>query len=361
MKDETEEVKNDVVVETTTDKNENPEAKEVVTTENVSTEQVQPTAQEMAFAFLKENGIEANSIEDLKRQPEKVVEKVEFNPYEDVLDDDDKAYLNFKKETGRSRKEYEALNTNLDELPKIDLAREMVKKEAGINMTDKQADDYIASKLEIIDLDNMSFNEEIELAKFTKSLLDEKKAEQEKYRKPIAVENKTAEQANQDKQEYVKLDNGAVMLKSDYDKLADSRLKEIESAKVAVNSVTASTFNVTFDDNGTNVVKDYTYEYSEEDKHSMLSIVSDIDKVVKDRYHTENGFNHKQFAEDMQWSDLKFREKALASIIHKAVANGKEELLKERGNVNFTNQESLQKNIKDGVTMKSFREILKDI
>lgn len=359
MKDETEEIKNNVIVEeTVTDKNENPGIEEVVTTETVSTEQAQPTAQEIAFKYLNENGIPVNSIEDLKKEP--VKETIEVNPYADVLDDDDKAYLNFKKETGRSRKEYEALNTNLDELPKIDLAREIVRKEAGMNLSNQEADEYIASKLGF-DLEDMTFNDQIELAKYTKPLLDEKKAEQEKYRKPIAVENKPAEQANQEKQEYVKLDNGAVMLKSDYEKLADNHLKVVEKAKEVVNSVTNFNFEITFDDNGVERKEIFSYEVDEKDRHSMVSSVSDLNADLINDYGTGEILENKQFQEDNFWRKKSNREKAISSIVHKAVAKAKEEILKERGNVNFTNQESLQKQAKDGVTMKSFREILKDI
>ena len=82
--------------------------------------EVEELNEELAFKFLKQSkGLEVESFDDLLKPKE-------VNPYEDIFDDDDKAYLNFKKETGRSRKDFEALNANLDEIPKIDLARERV-------------------------------------------------------------------------------------------------------------------------------------------------------------------------------------------------------------------------------------------
>lgn len=306
---------------------------------------------EVAFNHLKKSkGLEVESFDDLLKP--KVV-----NPYEDVLDDDDKAYLNFKKETGRSRKDFEALNANLDEIPKIDLARERVRKETGLNLTNEQIDEYIADELGV-DLEDMRASDQIKLAAYTKSILEQKKAEQEKYRTP--AENKQqpeAKKENAQNNEYVTLENGAVMLKSQYENLVNTRQQEISKAKEAVNSVTNSDFKITIDDKGTPKEMNFAYEYSEEDKQSMVSIVSDIDGVVANRYGSEKGFDHKRFAEDMQWSDPKFREKAIASLLHKAIASNTEEVLKERGNVNFTN-EPLQKQAKEGVKIVSMKDAL---
>lgn len=310
--------------------------------------------EETAFNFLKQQkGLnDVNSFDDLLKPKE-------VNPYEDYLDDDDRAYLNFKKETGRSRKDFEALNANLDEIPRIELARERVRKEAGVNLSNEEVDEYISHKLGITDIDDLSASEKIELAAYTKSILDEKKAEQEKYRTPIQKEQpQTKEQQSQDNEEWVKLETGAVMRKSDYDNLVNSRLSEIEKAKEAVNSVTASDFKLTIDDKGTQKELNFAYEYSEEDKQSMVSIVSDVDSVIKARYSSEQGFNHKQFAEDLQWSDPKFREKAIASILHKAIAGNTEAFLKERGNVNFTH-DSLPKQTKEGVKIVSMADAVK--
>lgn len=307
--------------------------------------------EEVAFKFLKDSkGIEVDSLDDLLKPKE-------VNPYADVLDDDDKAYLNFKKETGRSRKEFEALNSNLDEIPKIELARERVRKETGLNLSNEQIDEYISDELGI-DLEEMSARDQIKLAAYTKSVLEEKKAEQEKYRKPIeSKQEPEAKKENTQKEEYVKLDNGAVISKSDYEKLEKNRQNEILKAKEAVNSVTDSVFKITVDDKGTPKELSFNYKYSDEDKHGMLSNVSDIDGMIKSRYESsETGFNHKQFAEDLQWTDPKFREKAIGSLLNKAIAETTENLLKERGNINFTQQEPLQKQTLEGVKIVSMRD-----
>jgi hypothetical protein len=307
--------------------------------------------EEVAFKFLKETkGIEVDSLDDFLKPKE-------VNPYEDVLDEDDRAYLNFKKETGRSRKEFEALNSNLDEIPKIELARERVRKETGLKLTDEQVDEYISEELGI-DLEEPTARDQIKLANYTKDILNEKKSEQEKYRKPIEnIQEPKKENSNSTKEEFVTLENGAVMPKSKYDDIIKNREQEILKAKESVNRVTNSVFKITVDDKGIEKELNYEYSYSEEDKHSMVSIVSDVDGVIKRRYESENGFDYKSFSEDLQWSDPKFREKAIGSLLHKAIAETTENLLKERGNVNFT-QEPLQKQNLEGVKIVSMRDAI---
>lgn len=295
----------------------------------------QPTPAEIASAYLKENGIEFETLEDLKRVPE----KVEVNPYEKYITEEDKNFFKYAEETGRGRAEFNALNANLDELPRIDLAREKVRLETGLkDLTNEQADEYLTDELNI-DLEDMSQSDQIKLARFTKDILESKKAEQDKYRAPI--ENKQVD-AEKPKSEYVRLDNGSMMLKSDYEGLVKNRQTEIENAKQAVNSVTASSFEVAFDDNGTERKETYTYEFDDKDKHSMVSTVSDINGVIEKEYGSGKDYNHKQFGEDMFWRSQKNREKAIASIVHKAVAKNTEEILKRRGNVNYNADQPIQ-------------------
>lgn len=329
----------------TTASSENLEGKQ-----DVVADAVQPTNAEIAASYLKEQGFEFETFEDLKKVPE----RVEVNPYESLLDEDDKAYFNYKKETGRGRKDYEKLNANIDEIPKIQLAREKVRKESGESgLTDAQLDEYLIDELGI-DLDDMSAADQIKLARFTKSEIDERKLEQAKFRQPI--QNKQ-EGVNKGGEEMLKLDNGSTISRTDYDNLVNNRQKAIDSAKEAVNSVTASSFEVTFDDNGTERKEAYGYDFDDKDKHSMLSIVSDVNAYVDSSYRTDKGFNDKQFAEDMFFANPKNREKAIASIVHKAVAKNTEAILKMRGNVNYDPTKPLHKNNNDGGNIRTFDTI----
>ena len=315
--------------------------------ENQNQSEQQPSQAEIATAYLKEQGFEFESIEDLKKAPE----VREVNPYEDVLDEDDKAYLKFKKETGRTRKEYESLSVNLDKIPKIDLAREKVRKETGLkNLTNEQADEYITDTLGI-DLEDMSGTDQIKLAKFTKDLIEEKKAEQEKFKQP---KNNPEPQA---KNEYVKLPNGAIMLKADAEAMENTRQETIKKAIEAVNRVTVSSFNFEVDDNGTKRNEVITYEKSEADKHSMLSNASDFQAFMKKEFGSEENFDHDKFQEAMFWAIEKNREKAFGSMLHKKLAENTEAILKQRGNVNYDSTKPLQTTNNGGEKLVTFKQI----
>lgn len=318
-----------------------------------STEQ-QPSQDDLVREWFKAKGKEVDNLDDLLKEPEKIVEIKEVDPYEGLFDEDDKAYLNFKKETGRSRKDFEALNKNYDDVDPLEFAREQVRRETGQSqISDAAIDQYIAEKLGI-DLDELSDLDKLKIAGYGKSIKDEKKAEQEKYRKP--AENKQPQQ-DQPTGEMLRLENGALIPKTDYEKLVAERQKHIEEAKEAVNHVTESSFKIAVDDNGTQRELNYKYEYAEQDVQNMASIVSDVDSVIQKRYSTENGFNHKSFAEDMLWSDQKFREKAISDLVTKARAEAIEEIMKQRGNHNFDTHQPLQKQLAEGVEIRPVSEV----
>ncbi|WP_395073883.1 hypothetical protein [Flavobacterium sp.] len=312
---------------------------------------------EEAFNYLKQSrNLEYNSLEEFLTPKEKIVDR-EVNPYEGVLDDDDKAYFNYKKETGRGRKDYEAVNSNLDDIPKIELARERVRKESGSSFSNDQIDAYLADTLNI-DLEDMSASDEIKLASFTKSTLEDKRAEQEKYKKP--VEKNTTDSNN--KNEYVTLNDNSVMLKSDYEKyeleqsnFERSRLERIEVAKKAVNSVTAFDFNFDINDNGTVKQEKFTFELPEQDRQSMVSNVPNMQKVIERVFGSGNNVDDIKLQKALYFAENE--GKMLTSFRNKVEAEVTERILKQRGNVNFTSNESLQTRNKEGVKIVSINDI----
>lgn len=322
---------------------------------------IQPTWQEQALIFAKENGREVSSFEELLKPVEVEVEKVvekEVNPYAELLDDEDKAYFDYKKTTGKGRKEFDALNKNWDEADKLELARERVRKENGLpNLSNEDADNFISEQLGIDDLSDMTGNDQIKLSGYAKKIIDEKKAEQEQYRKPI--ENKQVQQQEPAQQpEYVKLPNGAVMEKAQYDAELDRQQKHTEAGVEAAKTVKTADFKMSVDDNGS--VRDVAipYEYSEKDTQEMVSMVSDLQGTIAKRYHSEDGsFKHAAFAEDMHWSNREFREKAIADIASKARAEAILEVMKRNGNHNFTPEKPLDKQTREGVRMVPFSQL----
>ncbi len=291
--------------------------------------------------FFKEKGREVNSLDELFKEPEKIVETKEVNPYEDILDEEDKAYLQYKKETGRTRKDYDALQVNLDEISPLEFAREKVARESGIKLTKQQIDEFIESEFGISDLNELSTSDLIKLSKYGKSIKDARLEEQAKYKQPIKPENSQTNHNSNPTDDVVQLPNGSFMKKSDYEIAYQNQIKHNEMAKEAVNSITESSFKVIIDDNGEQKELVYKYEHSDEDKSSALSVISDLGKYIQETYQNEQGFDHKSFGEDILWFIRKRRESAIPTLINKARAEGIEEVMKQRGNVNFNNNKSL--------------------
>lgn len=329
--------------------------------ENQTTEvvaDVQPTWQEQAIAHAKENGREIESIDDFFKpvEIEKIVEK-EVNPYADILDDDDKAYFQFKKETGKSRKEFEAVNKDWDNVPAIEIAREKVRKEnPGLTLDDSQVDDYLQDELGL-DFTELDTNGQIKLNKFAQDLRNEKKAEQDKYRQPLENKQEPQQTPPAGQPEYVNLPNGGFMGKAEFEAAQKVQQENVKLAVEAVKTVKSADFKISVDDNGS--VRDVAipYEYSENDVQNMASIVSDIDGTIVKRYSSETGFNHASFGEDMLWSDRSFREKAISDLVSKERAKAIEETLQLAGNHSFTSGKDLHKQTPEGVRMVPFNQL----
>jgi hypothetical protein len=312
--------------------------------------------------YLKSKGKEVSSIDDLFKDPE--VKEVEINPYDSLLSDEEKAYLDFKKQTGGTKEDFQALNTDWDSVPSIELAKAKIQKETGLNLTSQEVSEYIEQELGI-DLnegeEKMTISEKIKMKTYLKNFIESQKAEQIKFKSSIqdVASNQQAEQATQPEIETVTLDDGTVMKKQDYDK----RLNEYEAYKSknkdAVNSVTDYSFNITIDDKGTEKELSFNYEVSSEDRHGMLSITEDTSKYINQNYVSESGFNHKQFNEDMFWSRQQNREKVIKALLQQARATAIEEVMKERGNINLQTHSGLQvQNHKEGVKTMTIQQIL---
>ncbi|WP_430611490.1 hypothetical protein [Flavobacterium sp. JP2137] len=324
--------------------------------DNNTTTEVTPLTEEAVLSFLKDKGREVASLDELLKTPEPVIETREVNPWEELADDEDKEYFKFKKETGRGREDFKSLKQDLNAISPIEFARERVRQENGSQFTDEQIDQYLENQLGIESLEDLSSSDSIKLAGYGKTIKDARISEQEKFKQPVKKVEPTTP-TNQD--DFVKLDNGAVIKKAEYEVMVSKHQAHIKNATDAVNSVTAASFKTVIDDNGVEKELNFAYEYSDEDRGSAISIVSDMDKFIQDNYHTEKGFNHKSFGEDVFWLRPENREKAISSIIQKARAEAIEETLKNRGNVNFKNHEALANPEKYGIKMMTLDELKK--
>lgn len=302
------------------------------------------------LSYLKSKGKDVNSIDDLFSEKEKVKEIIkEINPYEDVLDEDDKEYLEFKRNTGKGRKEFE--ETKIDDNDIVKIARRKLREETKLDLTDEEIDEYLNDNLGI-DIEDLNVSDKIKLSEYVKDYRDKLKSETQKKNdsKTDKAEN------NLDTQNYLKLENGTFILKSDYEDLVAKHQKYIETNKDVVNSVTKSTFSIEIDETGDKRTLEYEYEYTDEDKHSMLSMTSDTSKFVDSTYLNENGFDQKRFNEDMFWLSPKNRSKAIATLLQKARAEAIEDFMKDRGNVNLQPRQSLHNQENKGFKIVSIKD-----
>jgi hypothetical protein len=280
--------------------------------------------------YAKSKGREALTFDELFKEKE-AVEKI-VNPYEGLIDEEDEQYYKYKKETGgRTRKEFESLNRDYDKVDSLELARERIRTESGSNLTDEQADKHLERKLgiDLSDLQDMEEYDKIELASYTKSIRDGKKADQQKYKQPIVKKEEEVAEPT------VNLDNGTTMKQTDYDVLVKNQQTHITKAIESANSVANSSFKVEYDDNGTKRELNYGYESSTEDKQRLVSMVSDISGYMNKNFGVGKDFRHSDFDQNAQWMDREFREKAISSMLNSARAEAIEENAKVQNNVNY--------------------------
>lgn len=285
-----------------------------------------------------------NKGRDVKTVDELFTEKVkEVNKYEGLIDEDDDAYFKFKKETGRTRKDFEYLKEDFTKVSALELARDRVRQDTGLKLTDAKADAYLEKKLGIdLSENELDTNDEIELNAYSKQFRDSLIADQEKYRTPL--EKVTQAKAVNDV-EMVQLENGQKIPKSDYDAFTKTRNEYLKNIEQAVNRVTASDFKVIIDDNGDKKEVNFSYEHSKDDRHSMLSDASDPEAAFVKRYQSKDGFNHQALSESMWWGLKENQQKVITAVAQQVRAQTIEEMMESDNNVNFSHK-SLQKSNK---------------
>lgn len=289
---------------------------------------------------------EFESLDDFIKTPEPIEKEVEkiVNPYEDILDEEDKAYLDYKKETGRSRREFDFLQQDISKLSPLDLAQKQVQSDTGMNLSKEETKEYLTETLGIdFSEDALSTTDKIKLNGFVKPTRENHLEQQEKYRKPL--EAKLQAKANAPKPEMVELEDGGVMPKAEYEQLVEDRRIYTESLKKAVDSVASFDFSIPIDNNGEKTDLSISYELSKDDKHSMLSDALDVNATIKREFQTEKGFNHSELAQTLYRGQAKNFNKIMNAVAEQVRAATIEELASNSNNENFTRKplETLKK------------------
>lgn len=295
---------------------------------NANVEQVEPS-EESVIKYFAAKGRTIEKLDDLFVEKEKIVE---VNPYENTSEEL-KQILAYQKETGRGVKDYFKLQENIDERPLVELALEKVRNEVGGSFSPEDLTAYLEDALAIDLSGDLTPTETVKLTKFVKDYKEQLKADQEKYKTPIAK----APEANAAQQvEMITLDNGQKVEKSVFEAHEKVRQIYLNDIKEAVNSVAASSIKIEFDNNGVKEELTYGYDYDANDKQTMLSLSNDLDQTINKLFKTENGLNYPELLESSWFLDRTNREKWAAALVNKARAEAITELTKADNNVNFS-------------------------
>ena len=336
-----------------------PEAKKEEVVEPVIEKETETVVDKKAGK--KEPKVEAVEEVVIDKPTETVVENVVETPkssYDDVLDDEDRAYLAFKKNNkGATRADYEESKVDYEKFDRKTLLRKSLREKYGITDSDSDLDNYIETELNIpMDASEaeMSLSERVALRKLTDEYINSKKEQQNKW-----LEAKIEDKPSQNGQEeIVTLENGQTMPKKDYELMVENRNNYLKGNEEALNRVNATSFKIEVDDNGEKRELEYSYTFDKEDKHRMLSISSDLVANFNKTYTKKDGIDHDGINIDHAWADRNLREKMLKSYAQSIRAEAFEESLKEQGNITLGKNKELSKQETKGVKYVPLNELL---
>jgi len=176
----------------------------------------------------------------------------------------------------------------------VELAHDFVRKEnKGTNLTKEQINAYLEKKLDIdLDVDELDGTDQITLNAFVKPHLNELNEQQNKYRYT------EKEKTNQSQGEMLTLENGSIIPKSKYEELVLQDNKFKSNIAESVSSATSFQTELVYEVEGEKKSTTFNYYYGDNDKHSMLSAASNLEKVIMQRFKAEGGgLDHKKYSQ----------------------------------------------------------------
>jgi len=276
--------------------------------------------------------------------------------YDDLYDDEDKAYFAFKKSNkGSTRADYNESKVDYDKLDRKDLLRKSLREKYNLSDDDAEIDDYIETEHGIpmdADESEMSLTERVRLRKLTDGYVNDKKEQQQKWSDNTV--NDTV--AKNGEVEMLTLEDGSTIEKAKYEKIVENRNNYIKNNEEAVNRVTATSFKLKVDDNGSVREIEYSYPFDKSDKHRMLSNTNDVAGNFTEKYTTKEGYNHEGINIDQAWADRQIRDKMLQSMAQTIRAEAIEEVMSEKGNVSIGSQKRLNRQETNGMKIVSLSE-----
>tara|TARA_R110002049_G_scaffold108120_2_gene256157 strand:- start:11901 stop:13076 length:1176 start_codon:yes stop_codon:yes gene_type:complete len=353
QEEETTDVVEQEVVEKT--KKETTVDKTVEEKENVVEQNEVPTLEysdDKVLEYLKGKGIDVSDFESLKTPKE-------INSYEDLLDAEDKAYLNYKKDTGKqiSRKDYNDIVTkDFTKVSAVELAKERVIKDSGINLSNEEVLEYLEEELGFDpNAEDLTARERIKLASFVKDIREQKINEQKTILDRLP--DLKAIDKEYDSKEYVKLDNGAIVKKEAFEASQAKRNEFIKLNKEAISRATDFDFNMTVDDNGKERQLSYSTKLEPKDLQRLESITTDVFSHLEKTYKKGDSYDVDSLNKNMAWADEQIRDKMLDNFAHQIRANAIEEVMKEGGNINLDPKKHLDQQKDRGVKIIPISEL----
>ncbi|AGO48615.1 hypothetical protein Phi18:3_gp103 [Cellulophaga phage phi18:3] len=329
-------VTEEVVEETTTEVKADTEVKEKPEVEVKKEEKV---VEEVKYIELDDDAIKAyfkekkgkdiESIDDLFKTPEKAVDPLEG------LSDEAIQFINYSKETGRGFSDFAELNKDFTKMTPLEIAQKKAIDFSDGEFTSSEAIEFIEKELNIDLSEDLDKFDLIKLKGYGKDWLNNKIQDQKKYKQPIE------RSASQEGPEMVTLENGVNIPKEQYENLTRQREQYLEGLQKSQDNITASTFQVTIDENGEEIKMDISYDFSQKDKHNMLSAASDTDKFIQESFSKDGVVDYAKLQKAMFFAQEENMGKVISSAVNKARAEWIEESVKNKTNANFSTKSKM--------------------
>ena len=273
--------------------------------------------------FKEKKGKEINSIDDLFKEPEASKNELEG------LSEDALQFIKFNKETGRGFNDFAELSKDYTKLTPLEIAQKKAIDFSDGELSSSEAIEFLEKELNIDLSEDLDKFDLIKLKGYGKDWLNNKIQDQQKYKQPI--EKKPQEQGP----EMVTLDNGVMIQKEQYQNLLRQKEQYVEGLKKSQDNITTSTFEVVIDENGEEIKMNIPYDFSQKDKHDMLSSAQDTDKFIQDNYSKDGVIDYAKLQKGLFFAKEENLGKVISSAVNKARAEWIAESVKTRTNANF--------------------------
>lgn len=261
------------------------------------------------------------------------------------VDPKTQAFLDWQKKTGRSIDEYNERNRDLSALSPLEIARDRIRKEnEDLSLSESEIEILLQDELGFDPTDpDLDTRESVAFKKFYGKHLKALQEAQKEYDTPVeGHQPKAAPETPQPQEgEVVKLSNGVEVSAEEYQRQRSEYLAQREES---LKELGKENFKVTFDGKDGKREYDYSYDYQDQDRHSMLSITEDVGNILN-TYQSETGeFDHASFNKDLWWTRPENRNKAISAIIAKVRSDVIDEQISQRRNLNFDSPTAPQTN-----------------